>query len=470
MWVRLVVSLLSLAALVGSGLAWAAYQNISAKIGHGASLPKYTGADVDGAAQNILLLGNDSREGASAAELKALGTTQDGGSIATDTIMLLHIPSGKGHPTIVSFPRDSWVSIPGYGKAKINAAYSDGYGSAKGSGADETASENKGILVLNDTIQSLTGLHIDHYMQVNLLGFYRISQAIGGVDICLNAAQNASTDSDGFGHGYSGINLPAGRSVIEGTQALAFVRQRHGLPRGDLDRIRRQQYFLSAAFKKIASAGVLLNPFKLNALVDAVSSSVVTDPGLNLAQLAMQFQDLAAGNITFTTIPNNGTQMIYPDGVPTSVVSIDQAGITGFINVLQGKPADPDLAAVAASDPGTSTVDVLNATSVAGLATRNAGALKKLGFHVDTVDSADQLPKTTIEYPAGARAEAKALQAAVPGAVMQLTSSVDRATLLLGGNDVQVSGLSVPAPAATAAPAATPASPASNAATAACIN
>ena len=88
-------------------------------------------------------------------------------------------------------------------------------------------------------------------MQVSLLGFYRISEAIGGVTVCLNAAQNATTDRDEFGSGYSGIDLPKGVSVIKGAQALAFVRQRHGLPHGDLDRIKRQQYFLRAAFDKI---------------------------------------------------------------------------------------------------------------------------------------------------------------------------------------------------------------------------
>src|SRR6201999_1846764 len=117
---------------------------------------------------------------------------------------------------------------------------------------------------------ALTGLYIDHYMQVNLLGFYRISEAIGGVTVCLNAAQNASTDRDAYGSGYSGIDLPKGISVIEGAQALAFVRQRHGLPNGDLDRIKRQQYFLKSAFQKVTSAGVLLNPFKLRAMLGAI--------------------------------------------------------------------------------------------------------------------------------------------------------------------------------------------------------
>ena len=167
---------------------------------------------------------------------------------------------------------------PDNGRGKINSVYGGGYTAAKSHGADETGSESACIRLLIRTISGLTGLHIDHYVQVNLLGFYRISNAVGGVDVCLLHAQNPSTDSDRFGRGYSGINLAAGHSVIKGSQALAFVRQRHGLPGGDLDRIKRQQYFLSAAFSKVLSGGVLLNPFKLHSLLRAVSSSVPTDP------------------------------------------------------------------------------------------------------------------------------------------------------------------------------------------------
>ena len=270
--------------------------------------------DPDGKDQNILLIGNDSRAGASKTELKALSTANDGGSVNTDTMMLLHVPADGSTATIVSFPRDSWVTIPGYGKGKINSAYGDGYSSAKRAGKSEQAAQSAGIIMTVKAIDTLTGLHIDHYMQVNLLGFYRISNAIGGVTVCLNAAQNPHTDADEFGHGYSGIDLPKGVSVIKGKQALAFVRQRHGLPGGDLDRIRRQQYFLGAAFRKITSAGVLLNPFKLRDLLTAIGSSLLTDPSLHLLDLGRQFQQMSAGKISCKTIPNEGPQRIYPDG------------------------------------------------------------------------------------------------------------------------------------------------------------
>ena len=400
--VRLVFALISLAALLGSGLAWATYQNFSASIKHGDAVPALPKGqpDVDGKDQNILLLGNDSRAGASPAELRALSTQDDGGSVNTDTMMVLHIPAHGGKATVISFPRDSWVNIPDNGKGKINAAYGDGYVAA--GKRSETARESAGIRLLIRTITGLTGLHIDHYVQVNLLGFYRISNAIGGVDVCLIHAQNPSTDADENGRGYSGINLPAGHSVIKGSQALAFVRQRHGLPGGDLDRIKRQQYFLSAAFDKVLTSGVLLNPFKLHSLLGAVSSSLLTDPALNIISLARQLQDLSSGNITFATIPNDGAQMIYPDGVATAIVQVDSAAMPGFVKRLQGKPADPALASARPAAPSSVSVDVLNGTSISGLAGRNGDALRVLGFRIGTIDSTEPTAATTVEYPNGA--------------------------------------------------------------------
>jgi LCP family protein required for cell wall assembly len=438
---RLLAAGLSFVILVGSGLAWAAFENFTNSVPHGSAVPPLAAGqtDLDGGDQNILLIGNDSRAGASAAELRALNTGDDGGSVNTDTMMVLHVPASGAKPTIISFPRDSWVDIPGNGKGKINAAYGDGYVAAKNAHKSEQDAQSAGIIMTAKTIDALTGLHIDHYMQVNLLGFYRISNAIGGVTVCLNQAQNPNTDSDQFGKGYSGINLPKGVSVIKGSQALAFVRQRHGLPNGDLDRIKRQQYFLSAAFRKVISAGVLLNPFKLHDLLGAVGSSLLTDPSLDLLSLSRQFESMAAGSITYATIPNNGPQVIYPDGVETAIVEVDAAAMPGFVRGLQGKPADPDFAAARAATPSTVTVDVLNGTATAGLAGRNSDQLKTLGFKIDVVDSAqNDAAATTIEYPPGGQSGAKALAAAVPGAKVIQTSSVKRVTLVLGANGVQV--------------------------------
>jgi len=447
---RVGVALLSFAILIGSGLAWAAYQNFTNNVPHGAALPT-SNSDPDGKDENILLVGNDSRAGASKAELAALHTGFIEGTVNTDTMMVLHIPADGRRPTLVSFPRDSWVEIPGYGKAKLNAAYGDAYTTARSAHKSELQAESAGLLLVARTISQLTGLHIDHYVQVNLLGFYRISNAIGGVTVCLNAAQNAQTDSDGTRTGFTGIDLPKGISVIKGVQALAFVRQRHGLPGGDLDRVRRQQYFLASAFHKVTSAGVLLNPFKLHDLLNAVGKSLLTDPSLDLLELAQQFDSIAGGGIRTETIPNNGPQLIYPDGVETSIVEVDTAAMPGFVRQLAGRPADPLLAAAKAAAPAKVAVDVLNGTNEAGWAKANADRLKMLGFKVQTVDSTQNSAQNSqVLYPAGGQAAAKALTKVVPGAELVLSNQVKRATVILGADGKKVSGAQHPGAATSA--------------------
>jgi LCP family protein required for cell wall assembly len=453
--VRALCASISLLVLVGSGIAWATFKNFTSHVPHGDPVPALLAGehDPDGGAQNILLIGNDTRAGATPAELKALHTGHDTTTANADTMMLLHVPANGSQASLVSFPRDSWVSIPGHGKGKINAAYPDGYNAAKDAGRSEIAAQSAGIVLTIKTIHALTGLYVDHYMQVNLLGFYRISEAIGGVTVCLNAAQNKTTDKDAFGSGYSGIDLPKGVSVIKGQQALAFVRQRHGLPDGDLDRIKRQQYFLKSTFQKVTSGGVLLNPFKLRDLLEAVAPSLLVDPKLDLLSLARQLESLTSGKINFATIPNNGPQTIYPDGVETSIVEVNRAAIPAFVSSLEGKSNSAYSHATAAA-PATVTLDVLNGTDIARLAARNADALKALGFKVNTVDSTSTTTATsTVEYPAGKEAQAKAVAQAVPHAKAVLTPDVQRVTLVVGSDGHWVKGVAPTQPAKTPASA-----------------
>ncbi|MDT4989360.1 MAG: hypothetical protein QOI74_3454 [Micromonosporaceae bacterium] len=447
--VRALCASVSLLILVGSGVAWATFKNFTARVPHGDPVPALTAGehDPDGRDQNILLVGNDTRAGATRAELTALHTGHDTTTANADTMMLLHVPADGSRPTLVSFPRDSWVSIPGHGKGKINSAYPDGYSAAKDAGRSETAAESAGITLTIKTIHALTGLYVDHYMQVNLLGFYRISEAIGGVTVCLKAAQNASTDRDQFGSGYSGIDLPKGVSVIKGEQALAFVRQRHGLPHGDLDRIKRQQYFLKSAFQKLTSAGTLLNPFKLRNLLNAVGRSLLVDPKLDLLALARQFESLTSGKIEFATIPNNGPQLIYPDGVETSIVEVNRSAIPAFVSALEGNSNSAYNDAAPAA-PSSVTADVLNGTDIARLGARNATALKALGFRINTIDSTSSTTEqTTVEYPAGKESQAKAVAKAVPHAKPVMTPDVARVTVVLGTDGQWVTGVAQPPPA-----------------------
>jgi LCP family protein required for cell wall assembly len=442
---RALIASVSLLVLVASGIAWATFKNFTSDVPHGAPVPALAAGetDPDGADQNILLIGNDTRAGASDAELTALHAGHEKSTVNADTMMVLHIPSGDGRPTLVSFPRDSWVRLPGYGRGKINSAYPSAYISAMAKHAGERAAESAGIIETIRTIHALTGLYIDHYMQVSMLGFYRISEAIGGGTVCLKHAENATTDKDAFGSGYSGIDLPKGISVIKGAQALSFVRQRHGLPHGDLDRIKRQQYFLRAAFSKITSAGMLLNPFKLHDLLVAVGRSLLTDPALDLLALARQFESLTSGKISFVTVPNNGPKVIYPDGVETAIVQVNRAEIPAFVRSLSGQD-NSALNDAKPAAPQSVTVDVLNGTDVTRLAARNAAALRTLGFRIDIIDSTDTTPSTAVEYPPGKEAQAKALLAQIPKAKPVATPDVDRVTLVLGENGVVANG--VPAP------------------------
>jgi LCP family protein required for cell wall assembly len=432
--VRALFASLSLLVIVGSGLAWATFKNFTADVPHGDPVPALHDGekDPDGSAQNILLIGNDTRAGATRAELRALHTGQDKSTVNADTMMVLHVPADDSRATLVSFPRDSWVTIPGHGKGKINSAYPDGYNAARAAGRSERAAESAGIVLTIQTIHQLTGLYIDHYMQVSLLGFYRISEAIGGVRVCLNQAAHDP---------YSGIDLPKGVSVIKGVQALAFVRQRHGLPSGDLDRIKRQQYFLKSAFQKISSAGTLLNPFKLRNLLKAVEGSLLVDPRLDLLSLARQLESLTSGRINFATIPNNGAQLIYPDGVETSIVEVNRAAIPAFIDSLEGRgnQAYDDATPAAAA---TVTVDVLNGTDVTHLAARNASALTRLGFKVNLVDSTPSPTQgSLVEYPPGREAQAKAVALVVPHAKPVMTPDVGRVTVILGSDGHWVQGV-----------------------------
>ena len=262
------------------------------------------------------------------------------------------------------------------------------------------------------TLHALTGLHIDHYMQVNLLGFYRISNAIGGVTVCLNAAQNATTDADAFGSGYSGINLPKGVSVIKGAQALAFVRQRTAC---------RTATSTGSSASSTSSRGVpqdhlrrrLLNPFKMHDLLNAVGSSLLTDPSLDVLSLARQFESLTSGEITFATIPNNGPQLIYPDGVETSIVEVKRPRCRPSSANWRARSTARHRFGRLRHPRSPSTYSTARASRGWPLAT--ATGSKPLGSTINTVDSTAATAATTIEYPAGAQSKAKAVAKNVAG-------------------------------------------------------
>ncbi|RFA21048.1 LCP family protein [Subtercola boreus] len=400
------------------------YQRFVTGINHIDAIPGGSGAS--GTDQNILLVGDDHRpDNATPEQLAQLGTEQDGGGTSTDTMIVVHLPADGSSATMISLPRDSWVDIPGYGEDKLNSAFVHG--------VEAGGNDAAGAQLLVSTIQKLTGLKIDHFVRVSLLGFYNVVDALGPVQVCLNQAVKDP---------FSAIDLPAGVSSLNASEALSFVRQRHGLPNGDLDRQVRQQYFLSVEARQILSAGTLLNPGKLANVLDAISSSVETDAGLNIIDLATQMRNLSPDKIRSATIPITGTPTIDVDGNEVSIVAVDTAAMPGFIAGILGNAA-PDASptpsaydAASASAPGDVTVTVLNGSDADGAAASSTETLSGFGFATGTPDSAETRETTVVEYPAGKEGDAKAVAAYFPGAAVEVSDSAADVTVVLGGDGI----------------------------------
>jgi LCP family protein required for cell wall assembly len=409
---KVLAAMMSLTVLAVSGYAWATYRSAVGHITHLSALPtthNHAGkSDVDGSDQNILVIGDDSRNGLSSAQLAKLATQSDGGGVNTDTMMLIHVPADGSQASVVSLPRDLWVDVPGHGNHKLNDAFNLG-----SNARTDSASRTAGFRLLIETISDLTGLHIDHFVEVNLWGFYSISEAVGGIQVDLCQAVDDS---------YSGVDLPAGVSTIKGTQALAFVRQRHGLVNGDLDRVRRQQYFIGAVFRKLQSADILLNPIKLNRLLNAVTSVLTTDPGLDPIKLADQMRGLTAGNLKFTTIPITGEPKI--DG--QDVVTYDPATVKALFATLShpvpvkpkstAKPKSTPTAKAATESPSKIVVSVRNGNGTPGIATQTASALRSRGFRATLGQDLPNQSTTEIHYTASDITAAHTLAKLIPNA------------------------------------------------------
>jgi LCP family protein required for cell wall assembly len=361
------------------------------------------------------MVGMDSRTDAqgnplSKEQLAMLSAGVSDGELNTDTLIMVRIPNDGGPAVGVSFPRDSYVDIAnGYGKHKINSAYvranNDAMNKLRGEGVSNQAelqvkSNQEGARNLIATIQDLTGVTIEHYAEVNLLGFYDITNAIGGIDVCLNAPVKDK---------YSGANFPAGPQTLAGQQALAFVRQRHGLPNGDLDRIVRQQVFMSGMAKKVLS-GDMLAPGSdtLDNLQAAIQKSVVLDRDWNVLQFAQQMMTITGGKVGFQTIPHGTIDLkTRSDG---SAIEIDPDAVREFVQGLvtpkdKGKDKEGGSPSESADDDASKnanvTVNVRNATGKGGLAGGVAETLAGKGFTKGDVGNAAARDTTVVRHATG---------------------------------------------------------------------
>jgi LCP family protein required for cell wall assembly len=378
-----------------TGVSWFLYRDVTA----GITTTDVIAGGGDGGARDILLVGVDSRTDARGDPLppEVLERLHAGGDnpavLNSDTIILVHVPEDGGAAVAFSIPRDAYVDIPGYRRDKINAAYPAVQAltaqrlvdqGVREPGRVEAESARAGRAALVRAVEELTGVTVDHYAEVNLLGFSTFTEAVGGVDVCLRAP----VDDD-----LSGARFAAGPRTVAGADALAFVRQRHGLPEGDLSRIRRQQVFLAAVAEKVLSAGTLTDPAKLGALVDAAHRSVVLDRNFDLLALARQASGMAAGDIAFVTVPTLGTD----SNERGSVVRVDPAQVRTFV---AQRAAEQDEAAQRARDTSTPeppppldveaahyVVHVRNGSGATGLAAQVMDRLAGLGFVRGTVDN-----------------------------------------------------------------------------------
>lgn len=281
-------------AIVGiSAISWAGLGRITAAIPR---VDAFAGLEnrpkKESSAVNYLIVGSDTREGLSREEIKRLkvGGTDVAAGKRSDTMLLIHISKKRDKAAIISIPRDSYALIPEHNNSqgkvipaaysKINSAYNWG-----------------GAPLLIETLESMSDLRIDHYVELNFVGFVRMVDALGGVEICIKRDIN-----DPKSH----LTLPAGTHVLDGVDSLKFVRTRVFDGLGDLGRMKRQQEFAGAMLRKATSAGVLLNPVKMVDFINSALDSVVTDEGLSqgdLLTLGKQLRNLSASNVRTLTIP-----------------------------------------------------------------------------------------------------------------------------------------------------------------------
>ncbi|QFY06376.1 LytR family transcriptional regulator [Nonomuraea phyllanthi] len=349
----------------------------------------------DTGALNVLLVGSDTRAGAGNAKYgQELARQADAGGKRTDTIILLHLSPDRDKARLISFPRDSMVQIPKCRnettkqempprRDMINSAYNAG-----------------GIACTISTLETLTGIRINHFVEVDFSGFKNIVDALGGIEICLKSGVNDKN---------SKLVLPPGKSLLNGEKALGYVRLRHYGDGSDIQRIKRQQIFLSKVIAKATSSELLTDVGQLRSFISAAAGSVTMDPELandteQLIEIALSAKQLTAGGVKLTTIP------WLPDPEDKNRVVWKQPDANELFTSIKTdtEPTASEPSASASSKPKVTRkpedvkVQVLNGTQTVGKAGEVADLLAKEGYNVVGVGNYEaaggSLAKTEIHY------------------------------------------------------------------------
>ena len=412
-----------------AGSAWAFTSYINDNIGR---VNAGTAGTPSSGPLTVLLAGVDVRAGLTRHQQLVLHV---GNSVSfnSDTLMLIHVSGDRSHVTVISIPRDSWVDIPGHGMSKINAAYGLG-----------------GPSLVVKTVEQNTGLTINDFVQVNFLGFVRVIDALGGVNICLPFAVNDA---------YSGLDLTAGIHHVDGITALSYARDRHSFATSDLARIQDQQRLMASMLNEAISSGTLANPLKLSHFLSAALAAIKVDQGLNVSSLADQLRGISPRNVRFMTVPLSDYNYQTPTG-ESAVLWDATAAHTLFSELKNDQPATrpPRPHPRHSAGPRRSQVPVAvwNGTLISGLSGSTGTDLGNLGFPVQAglTWPVHDLSQTVIQYPPGHEAGAKLVQQVMPGATLQQVKGLSRVRVLLGSSGYTVtSATASPAPSASSPPA-----------------
>ena len=413
-------------------------------------------------AQNILLMGLESRRDWNGNILpnyvlahlhagSAQAVANGAGGNATNTLILIHIPAGGRKAVGFSIPRDDWVqfadTVGPQQVGKIDQAYgvSMYYEQEKLRAQHPNMSQDQLAFLGNEagraaavaTVEKLTGVHIDHFAELNLDGFWELARVLGGVQVCL---RHATRDVK------SGANFHAGYQHLDAAQALSFVRQRDNLPNGDLDRTHRQQAFLDSVIQQLKTQGVLSDLGKIQSLLSVAKRYLITDAGWNLLDFATQVRYLTGGNLVFHTLPIKGYAVI--SGQDANVV--DPAFIKRIVRAtFYPKPAasGPRHKKASGPSPRTTTVDVLNGGNTTGLAGRVSAELTRAGYRAGRVANAAPRATTAVMYGSGASANAGKI-AALFGvtAAPSVSVAADHVEVMLGASATTVPHIPSPVP------------------------
>ncbi|MFC8718923.1 LCP family protein [Kitasatospora sp. NPDC057198] len=421
-WGRWAAGSLSFAVLATSCGGWAVLNGIGSSLDRVDAIGGGPDRPADDGAETFLVVGTDEREGIPESTLKDVLHAGGESCHCTDTMMVVQLSADRGRATVVSVPRDSYVDIPAHqdpatgkqvaaSKGKINAAYGMG-----------------GAPLAVRTVEQNTGLRIDHYVEVNFLAFVSTVDALGGVEVC--TAKPLEDD-------YSGLDLPAGTTRLDGAQALRYVRARHVDGSSDLGRMHRQQKFLAQLLHRASSGDTLLDPAKLTGVLDTVLRSVKVDKGLGNAELlefASRLKDLSAANADFATVPL--AEVDHQVAGWGSTVLWDEKGAAALFEAVRaGRPltgaggpvssASPSPSPVAGTvPPGEVRVQVLNGAGVQGLGFRVDAELRKAGFATTGMPSnapggGTGATRTVIRYDPRWDESVKTLAAALPDAELE---------------------------------------------------